>query len=261
MRSGHFCFLNQMDEVAAAGYDTAELHIREIMELDDAGFRAARKQTLDCGIHCEVFNNPLPMDIQINGEGFDLAYYTEFMKRGIGRIAELGGRYVNFGNGRARHIPEGTGKEEAAQRNLNVLNTLCGLAAAADLTVLLEPIGISITNYVTTITEAVDIIHQVDFPNLKALVDYRWQLAEGRPLSELADFKDSIAHIHVDYPFSVLPVRVEPTVEDGHDYKPFFDVLQEIGYSGIVSIEALTFSDFPNEIRRGIELLDLHGIV
>lgn len=261
MRTGHFGLLGQVEAIAAAGYDTAELHIWEIMALDNAGFAAAAQKIRDCGIPCEVFNNPLPMDISIAGEDFDLPFYREHMKRGVERVQALGGRYINFGNGRARSIPRGADRDAVVQKVLGVVDDLCGYAAQAEITVLLEPIGRSITNFVLTIAEAYDCAARLGRSNLKTLIDLRWFVdAPEQTWADVARYRDFIAHAHIDYPLSTLPERVESTLGDGYDYGPYIAALNSAGYDGILSTETNSHRDFEAEIREGLRLLRHYGV-
>lgn len=247
--------LNQIDAIAAAGFDTAELHIWEIMSLDEAAYQAARRRVHDCAIPCEVFNNPLPMDISIAAAEFDCAFYNEHMKRAVDRISHLGGRMINFGNGRARSIPPGADRDACTEKILTVIGTLCELAAEANMVVLLEPIGRAIINFVRTLDEAAAVAGRLEKANLKTLIDLRWFVdAPGHAWSDVARHAPFIAHAHIDYPLSTLPERVEATAEDGYDYAPFFSALAKAGYEGIVATETNSHIDFATDLDKGMAL-------
>ncbi|TFG78785.1 MAG: hypothetical protein E4H20_12440, partial [Spirochaetales bacterium] len=105
MRLSCFGFIKDIDDIAAAGYDCAELHVREIMGFDDAGYKAALGKLRSCGIPADVFDNPIPLDSRVSDPSFDLGYYRDFLLKAADRTAEMGARYFVFGNGKARSLP------------------------------------------------------------------------------------------------------------------------------------------------------------
>ena len=105
MRLSCFCLIKDLDDIAAAGYDCAELHVKEIMGFDDAGFRGALARLRSCGIPAEVFDNPIPLDCRVSDPSFDLGYYRGFLEKAADRCAVMGARYFVFGNGKARSLP------------------------------------------------------------------------------------------------------------------------------------------------------------
>ena len=48
MRLGCFGYIKDLDTIAAAGFDCAELHIREIMAMSEGEFKKAKKALRDC---------------------------------------------------------------------------------------------------------------------------------------------------------------------------------------------------------------------
>lgn len=260
MRTSHFGLVNQIDAIAAAGYDCAELHVREIVGFDGAEYKAAVKTLRDSGITAEVFDNPLPLDVIIADDSFDIAVYTEHMKLAVERCAEMGARYFVYGNGKTRKLLDGAEKEKSVEKNEKVLRILCGLAAEANITILIEPLAASICNVWLGIPEIYEYAQKLGVPNIKTLVDYRWLLAGGFTPDIIEKYPDFIRHVHIDNPDRAFPERLVPMADDGHDYAPLFDTLKKICYKGIISFEANTFSDFSTDIRKGLDLLATHGI-
>lgn len=260
MRLSCFGYIKDLDDIAAAGYDCAELHVREIMGMDDAEFARARTRLRDCGIPAQVFDNPIPLDSRVADPSFDLGRYRDFLNRAADRCAELGARYFVFGNGKARSLPTEGDVRGAAEKFDEFFRMLLGIAADRNITVLIEPLGKKLSNIVNSLPEAVEFIRKYASPNLKTFVDYRYMVELGRPLSELAEYEPYIKHVHLDNPTTVFPERVVPRLDDGFDYAPFLDALKGICYKEIVSIEASVFKDFSKEIRGGLEFFAAHGI-
>jgi len=260
MRLSCFGFIKDLDDIAAAGYDCAELHMKEIMGFDEAGFKKALAMLRSCGIPAEVFDNPIPLDCRVSDPSFNLGYYRDFLERAADRTAEMGARYFIFGNGRARSLPIEGDVAGAAAKFEEFFSMLLEIAAARNITVLIEPLGRKLSNIVNNLPEAVEFIRKFGKANLKTFVDYRYMVELDRPLGEIAEYEPWIKHVHLDNPLSEFPRRVVPRLDDGFDYSPFLEALKGIAYKGILSVEASVFEDFPREIKECVGFFKVHGI-
>jgi sugar phosphate isomerase/epimerase len=260
MRLSCFGFIKDLDDIAAAGYDCAELHVKEIMGFDDAGFRGALARLRSCGIPAEVFDNPIPLDCRVSDPSFDLGYYRDFLEKAADRCATMGARYFIFGNGKARSLPTEGDIAGATAKFDKFFAMLLDICAARNITVLIEPLGKKLSNIVNSLPEAVAFIHKFGKPNLKTFVDYRYMVELGRPLSEIAEYEPWIKHVHLDNPLSEFPRRVVPRLDDGFDYNPFLQKLKDISYKGIISVEASVFEDFSREIQECVGFFKAHGV-
>ena len=260
MKTSHFGFVREADQIAAAGYDGIELHIKEIMSFDDIEYKKARKQIKDSGLASEVFDNPLPLDVVIADPDFDVSYYTEYLIRAVERTVRMGARYFVFGNGKTRSLPEGDAREEAAKKNEELLVSLCNIALQYNITIMIEPLASAICNSVLSIPEAYDYARKLGCRNLKTLLDFRWFVAGGHDYSVIEEYADFIKHVHVDNPNFLFPERRVPMLRDGFNYGKLFDTLKAISYKGYISYEANTFDDYETDLRKGIELLKYYNI-
>lgn len=259
MKTGHFGFLDQAETIARAGYDNVELHIWEIMSLDESEYKVSKQKLKDINIDCEVFDNPLPLDQVVADEDFNVGYYKEYLRKAVFRTAEMGARYFVYGNGKTRSIPKDNA-EEAKKKNDELIVFLCDEALKANITIMMEPLHESISNRVLSIPEAYDYAQKLGCRNLKTLLDFRWFIAGSHPYDDIVRYADFVKHVHVDNPLYAFPERHVPMEEDGFDYTPLFDTLKSIAYKGIISFEANAFSDFETDIKKGLELLRVNDI-
>jgi sugar phosphate isomerase/epimerase len=260
MRLSCFGFIKDLDAIAAAGYDCAELHVKEMMAFDEAGFKAALARLKACGIPAEVFDNPIPLDSRVADPAFDLKYYRDFLNKAADRTAEMGARYFVFGNGKARSLPTEGDISGAAAKFDDFFNMLLDIAAQRNITVLIEPLGKKLSNIVNNLPEAVAFIKRFGKPNLKTFIDYRYMVELDRPLSDIVEYEPYIKHVHLDNPLTVFPERVVPRQDDGFDYSPFLETLKKIAYKEILSVEASVFKDYSSEIKATIGFFAAHGI-
>jgi sugar phosphate isomerase/epimerase len=186
-----------------------------------------------------------------------MAFYTDYVKKAMGRIAELGARYVVYGNGKTRSA---TTSLDLA-KNDEMLARVCQAAEEHNITILLEPLASQICNRFLGVPEIFEYVETMGFRNLKTLIDYRWFLAGGHNFRVLYDFADFIRHVHIDNPDLPFPERKVPAQDDGHDYSALFTTLKKICYKGIISIEANTFDNFEDDMKKGLELFAAHGII
>ena len=261
MKTSHFGFVKDAYQIAAAGYDVIELHITVIMSFDDQEYQKARKLVKDSSLASEVFDNPLPLDVVIADDDFDFKYYTEYLKKAVDRTAEMGARYVVYGNVKTRSLPEGDKREEAVKKNDQLIVTLCEIASQYNVTIMMEPLADAICNSVLSVPQAYEYAKKLGQKNLKTLLDFRWFIAGGHPYSDIVEYADFIKHVHVDNPMLPFPERRVPMLDDGFDYSQLFNTLKAISYKGYISYEANTFDDYEQDLRKGLKLLrhyDIH---
>lgn len=255
---GYFC---NLDDIAAAGYDLIELHNRELMDMDEKQFLMAKKQLDQSPVSCLVVNNPLPLDVQIASPEFDIEFYTRYLQKGARRVSALGAKYWNFGNGFARTLPPNDPR--ANDKLMHVFDLMSEIAQEHGLRVLVEPLAKSITNKWNTLEETMAFIRESTHQNLDTFVDMRWQLEEKQSYDDLYRYSDQIVHAHIDNPntdYAHKKIRIVPKLNDGYDYSGFLDFIKSPCYHGALSIEALTFQNFYQDICSSMELFHAHGI-
>ncbi|MCD8140354.1 MAG: sugar phosphate isomerase/epimerase [Planctomycetaceae bacterium] len=260
MRLSYFGFAKDIDDIDKAGYDCIEMHIKEVMAFSQSEFEDAKRKLRDSGITAEVFDNPLPLDKVVASPDFDWDFYVDYLKKAVERTAAMGARYYVYGNGKTRSSRPGATEADDIKKNEGMLATLCELAAAANITILLEPLAKSLSTRWLGVPENFAYARKCGIPNLKTLIDYRWFLEEKHAMSVIEEYADFIQHVHIDNPLSPFPTRIPPAIGDGHDYSPLFEALKKICYKGIISIEANTTTDFPADLKRGLDLIASHGI-
>jgi hydroxypyruvate isomerase len=104
-------------------------------------------------------------------------------------------------------------------------------------TLLIEPINTrSAPGYfLTRSQQAIDIIAEVDRPNVKLMFDvFHLQIMEGDIITRLEKLLPMIGHVQI----AAVPSRAEPD-EGEVNYRAVFDALERIGYDGIVGCEYL----------------------
>jgi sugar phosphate isomerase/epimerase len=215
----------QADAAAADGFAFVHAAPGFVPGRDEAG----RLPFAVCGV-------PLPADVRVTQQGFNLYAWTEHVRRELRRMADLGCRAVTWSDGRARVLPvegEVAGLKEQA---LQFLFVLCEAAGPLGITVLVEPLGPRRTNFLNSMKDVAEFLPRVGKDNLSSMVSLREMEAIGLPPERLGDHRGLISHVVLENPRSADGARRCPRPDDGHDYRPFLRALREIGYAGTISL-------------------------
>ncbi len=259
-RLSFFGFARDIDAIAAAGYDCIEMHMHEIMKMEESEFQAARQKLKSSALACEVLDNPVPLDAVVANDSFNLEVYRNFLNTGADRAAALGVKYYVFGNGRTRSLPVEGDIQAAKEKNLAFMRMLADIAAQRGITVLLEPLAPTVSNVIHSIPEALEYIQVVGKPNIGTFLDYRWFIDRKHPFTMIEAYGASIRHVHIDNPDVPFPRRLVPRVNDGHDYSALFRALEKINYQETLSIEANTFLNWPQDLQDGLDFFAAFGL-
>lgn len=250
------CFGNtkNIEQIAVAGYSEIEMQYSDIVDMGTSAFARFIKQLHDADLHTSVMDNPLPKQAVIASSDFDLAWCRKYIRLGAERAAELGVKFCNFGNGKARSFDPTQLHERA--KVLEVLAICCEENRQYGIDVLLEPLSDLITNFVFSTEEALAVGKELGVSNLKTFVDLRWYWQRNHSYDNLLKNGAYIQHVHIDNPLSPFPVRLIPRRSDPFDYEAFFAALKQIDYSGIIACEANTFDSFEKEIGEAFKFLE-----
>lgn len=149
------------------------------------------------------------------------------------RLAAAGGRFVVFGSGRARRVPEGWPLQRAREQFAGLLRRLGPLAGEQGVKILVEQLRAEEDNLINRIGDLAGLIRAVDQPPVRALADLYHLRAMGEGPADLAAALDVVDHLEI----AELEQRSFPGVH-GDDFRPYFRVLREAGWQGGINIEA-----------------------
>ncbi len=131
--------------------------------------------------------------------------------------------------------PAGATLEACRQTLIENLRQAAPKAAAADVTLLLEPLNTQdVPGYfLTSQAQARAIIEEVGAANLRLQLDlYHCQIMEGDLARHIREYADIVGHVQI----AGVPGRHEPNVGE-INYPFLFDVLDEVGYQSWVGCE------------------------
>lgn len=232
--------IENAEVVRAAGWNFVEGNVQTVCmgDQDEAAWRAAgwEGKFAAATLAMPAANCLVPASLKVTGPEADLEKLRGYMTNVLRRARRLGLKTLVFGSGGARHVPEGWPRNKAWEQVLGFLQMSAPLAAANDVTIMVEHLNRKECNIINTVAEAMEYVKAVGHPNVQCLVD-SWHLwLEEEPLSNLEAAMPWIRHVHLaDKEGRVAPGQ---SAGGGSDYRKFFGVLKKAGYDGRISVEA-----------------------
>lgn len=154
----------------------------------------------------------------------------------------LGGKTLVFGSPQCRRkgdLSEEESQNKAAQFFKNLLNK-CG---SYDIIFVIEPLGESETDFITSAKSALDLIKKVNHPKFQGHLDTKALAEAGEIRQEVfEEFKPYLKHFHVNGPGLVTLDE-----SDKIEHKKIANMLKNIGYKNYVSLEQKPTKNSPIE--------------
>ncbi len=162
----------------------------------------------------------------------------------IDLCADLGPNGVMvFGSPKQRSSTGGISPAEAKKHFIEGLAGLAEHAAERGVTILVEALSADQTDVVTSLEEAVEVVHAIGSHAIRTMFDTHNAVNETEPHDVLVDrYFELIRHIHVNE----MDGRHPGT--GNYDFKPLLRVLKRRNYQGWVSLEAFDFTPGPDKV-------------
>jgi sugar phosphate isomerase/epimerase len=164
---------------------------------------------------------------------------------------DLGGDLLVFGSPLQRKIPEGHNLERAKEFAVDTFHRASQSFADHRVTLCLEPLAPSETEFLNTCAEASEMLERIDHANFALHQDVKAMSAERLPVPELIHRYAKITrHFHANDPNRRGPGFGEV------DFHPIFKALKDTKYGGWISVEVFDYSPDPETIaRKSIEYM------
>lgn len=173
-----------------------------------------------------------PANLRCVGEEANHDEILKWAETAFRRLKQANGKFIVFGSSGSRALKNGWPKEKADVQFVALLKRMGPLAEKHGVTVAVEQLQASECNYINHIGEGAKLIRDAGHPNIRMLADLYHMARGGDTPEDLKAAMDVVVHIEI----AEKEDRTYPGVK-GDDFKPFFRVLREAGYTGAVSIE------------------------
>jgi sugar phosphate isomerase/epimerase len=202
----------------------------------------------DCGLTAEAWNCFLPGDLKIAGPDADWQRFTRYVQRAIPRVAAAGGRVIVFGSGGSRSAPKGYEIAHALDDFAEAVFFAAGIAAAAGITIAVEPLQKRETNILNSVGETAGFLRAINISNAKCTTDLYHMEAEAEPNTVLRAMGPLIGHAHLADTNREAPGSGKARIAG------FLSELRRATYDGRVSIEC-NWHDFDAQVGPALDFL------
>jgi sugar phosphate isomerase/epimerase len=157
--------------------------------------------------------------------------------------ADLGGRTVVVGSPKQRDIMGGVTPDQAREWAAATFRDAVRVAEDRDVTICLEPLAPSETNFINTAADAIRFVRQFNSSSMMIILDVKAMCSESKPIPQIIrESWPDFAYFHANDRNLKGPGFGEV------DYVPIAAALQEVGYEGFVSVEVFNFDEGPEAI-------------
>jgi len=249
MKIGLCTSVNQADLAAKAGFDYVEENVQALLmaEASDETFAPALKAAQSAPLPMIAANCFLPGALKCTGPEVDRERIIRYAETAFRRARQVGMRFIAFGSGASRQIPEGFDHAEAHEQFLTCLRHIAPLAQEHGITVVIEPLHKTECNFINSLAEGAVVIEAVNHPHIRLLADFYHMLKDGENLNEIIVHGRWIQHVHV----AECEGRFAPGTA-GEDFGPFLRALKQIDYRGAISYEC-AWKQFPEQAAASVK--------
>ena len=180
----------------------------------------------------ECFNVFLPKELKSVGDQVNHEGIIKYASIAFQRAEIVGAKIIVFGSSGSRTIPDGFDRTKAKEQFIALCKMLAPIASKHNITLAIENLNQSETNFINKLGESAEIVEAVRHPNLKLMCDIYHALKENDSANELVRYKEHLVHCHI----AEKQDRTAPGVM-GDDFKPYFNALKKIKYKGRISLE------------------------
>jgi sugar phosphate isomerase/epimerase len=179
-----------------------------------------------------AFNIFIPGELKTVGPDVNEAAVLTYVDKVFQRCQATGVSRIIWGSGGSRRVPDGFDRTKAKEQFVSIAKKIAEKASHYNITLALENLNSTETNFITTVEEALDIVKKVDHKNLRLCVDVYHMLKEGEPPSSILKTKGYVIYCEV----AEKEGRTPPGVQ-GDDFRPYFTALKQVGYNDKIMIE------------------------
>ena len=139
--------------IASSGFDYAEVSLAWVYSLSDQELLHYQNLFDQNHLPVEVFNNAIPSGLSLIGPKSDRAELSCYIKKAITLAKTMGVQIITMSGPNQRTVPDGFTWEEGFPQYIDFLKEYSDAAAAAGLSLAIEPINHEEHGFISTIAE------------------------------------------------------------------------------------------------------------
>lgn len=158
---------------------------------------------------------------------------------------DLGGKYMVLGSPVQRNLLEGVSHEEALDYAADVIRGAVPEFDSCGVRLLVEPLGPQEGDFLLTAESGIELIEKVGAPSCRLHLDVKAMSSESKAIPDIIrDSADYFEHFHAND-----ANRRGPGMGDT-DFGPIFSALEEVNYTGWVSVEVFDYDSGVEALAR-----------
>ena len=222
--------LDQLEDVAAWGYDYAEISPGLLGVDEDAG--TIEEKALE-----QIQGSPVPVTAmcgflarsKVVGPEVDNAPVRDYVIRLFDAMQQAGIPVIGYGSGGSRFVPDGFSRDRALEQVSDFLQMCADLGEPRGVQVALEPYNYNDANLINTVPEGVEMVQKVNRPGIQLMADFFHMRLNGESFDTLAAAGPYLIHAHI-----AEPGRGRPQTTPA-EHAAYLRTLCEAGYYGRVT--------------------------
>jgi sugar phosphate isomerase/epimerase len=219
--------------------------------LSEEQFQANLQQIKKAKTKLYLCNVLFPGSIKIAGPDVDQKKVLDYLDQVFARAKKAEVPVIVLGSGGSRRLPDGYDKVKATSDFIQLCKQMAIVAKKHQVTIAIESLNSTETNFLTTVQEAAAVVQQVNHPNFRLNADIYHMMKENEPPQHIIDAGKLITHVEI----AEKEKRTMPGVV-GEDFRPYFRALKKIKYKGPIVIEARV-NDASKEIPAAYQYLTI----
>lgn len=174
----------------------------------------------------------MPGDLKLVGPDVNEDAIMAYAEVVLQRCQQAGINIIIWGSGGARRVPDGYDRTKAKAQFVSIAKKVANLANAYAITIALENLNSTETNFINKLSDALDIAREVDESNFRVCADIYHMLMENEPAAVIEKGKGLIMHVDI----AENKTRTPPGV-NGENFVPYLRALKKIQYGGVIVLE------------------------
>ena len=170
---------------------------------------------------------------------------SDYLVAAVEFCAEVGGRSLIFGSPKRRDRLSGVSPADAVRWTQETFLAAIRVAEKAGVTICMEPLAPSETNFLNTAAETLALTEPVGSKAFQIMLDVKAMCSEPQPLPEIiSQCRGRFAYFHAN------DCNLKGPGFGDVEYGPIVAALRAAGYDGTVSVEVFKFEEGPEVIAR-----------
>jgi sugar phosphate isomerase/epimerase len=227
----------ELDAVVGYGFDYVELSAALVAAMSDEAFQSFKTRLMASPIRGECCRSFIRRrDLRVVGDDVNRNALREYLDHTMARCRELGASIIVWGSSGSRNVAPGFSREKAWAQIEEFLALAGEIARRHDLIVAIEPLRRQESNIINTGAEALQLVHEVNHPNVKMIIDYYHMRVENEDPAIVWKARDEIVHFHFANPRERLWPK---SAAEDPGYGEFFKLVKKMRFQGRISIEGV----------------------